>query len=195
MSDSSGAIRSHREERVVIAIDRAIYRFAQHWLLVFNTIAFVFASLPFVIPYLASIGYTRLASWLYVTFGLVCHQRPERSFYLFGEQMALCHRMTAIYVGTFIGGVVYASIRSRVRPLGYRGMVLLATPMAIDGFTQLFGLRESVWELRLLTGSLFAIGVLWFALPRLEQGFAEIRAVLERRFDRPVRQGRARPLS
>jgi uncharacterized membrane protein len=194
MAETQHAIGQTRDEQLLIRIDRFIYRVARRWLLIFNSIAFLLASLPFVIPFIASQGYSGLASWMYTGFGLMCHQMPERSFTLFGEQMALCHRMTAIYMASFIAGVGYAVVRNRIPRLGFRGMIWLSVPMAIDGFTQLFGLRESTWELRLLTGSLFAFGVMWFALPRLEEGFAEIREVVEKRFRRLVRQGRSRPL-
>lgn len=183
-----------KHEPLILRIDRKIYTFARHWLLVFNVTAFFFATMPIIIPLLASQGYTSLASWLHMSFGLMCHQMPERSFTLFGEQMALCHRMSAIYGATFIAGIGYAIVRDRLPPLSFRGMLFMAAPMAIDGFTQLFGLRESVWELRLLTGSLFALGVMWFALPRLEDGFREIRTVVETRFKRLVREGRGNPL-
>lgn len=176
-------------------VDRRIYRFARHWLLAFNLVAFFMASMPFIIPFIASQGYTALANWLHTTFGLVCHQMPERSFTIFGEQMALCHRMTTIYVASFIGGITYAFVRDRLPPLSFRMLIAFSTPMAIDGFTQLFGLRESVWELRMLTGTLFAIGAMWFALPRLEQGFREIRTVVETRFRRLVKEGRSNPLT
>jgi uncharacterized membrane protein len=179
---------------MIARVDRQIYRFARHWLLAFNLVAFFLAAMPFIIPLIASEGYSGLASWMYTSFGLMCHQMPERSFTIFGEQMALCHRMTSIYVASFVGGVGYAIVRDRLPPLGFRPMLLMATPMAIDGFTQLFGLRESVWELRLLTGSIFALGVMWFALPRLEDGFKEIRSVVELRFRRLVREGRSNPL-
>lgn len=175
-------------------IDRKIYRFARHWLLAFNLLAFFLAAMPFIIPFISSQGYTTFANWLHMSFGLMCHQMPERSFTLFGEQMALCHRMTAIYVASFVGGIGYAFVRNRLPPLSFKAMAIMATPMAIDGFTQLFGLRESVWELRLITGSLFALGVMWFSLPRLEEGFAEIKQVVETRFKRLVREGRSNPL-
>lgn len=194
MAQSQPAVRQSRDERLLIRIDRFIYRVARHWLLIFNVVAFLLASLPFVIPLLAARGYGGVASWLYTTFGLMCHQRPERSFTLFGEQMALCHRMTAIYVASFVAGLGYAIVRNRLPALSFRGLIWLSVPMAIDGFTQLFGLRESTWELRLITGSLFAFGVMWFSLPRLDEGFAEIRDVVEKRFKRLVRQGRSRSL-
>jgi uncharacterized membrane protein len=194
MAETSRAIRQNRPEPLIIRIDRHVYRFARHWLLVFNVVAFFLASMPFIIPFIASQGYAGLASWLYTSFGFMCHQMPERSFTLFGEQMALCHRMTAIYVSSFVGGVGYAIVRNRLSPLSFRALMIMSAPMAIDGFTQLFGLRESVWELRLFTGSLFALGVMWFALPRLETGFREIQTVVETRFKRLVREGRSNPL-
>jgi uncharacterized membrane protein len=43
-------------------------------------------------------------------------------------------------------------------------------PMALDGGTQLFGWRESTWELRTLTGIIFGLGVCWFVLPYIEYG-------------------------
>jgi uncharacterized membrane protein len=39
--------------------------------------------------------------------------------------------------------------------------------MAVDGLTQLAGLRESNWALRTLTGALFGLGTLWFVYPYL----------------------------
>ena len=63
-------------------------------------------------------------------------------------------------------------------------MFLLWLPMAIDGFTQLFGLRESNWELRVVTGGLFALSLVWVAFPYLERAFAEMRRDLEARFAR-----------
>jgi uncharacterized membrane protein len=194
MAESSPTYRQTKPEPLILRIDRQIHRFARHWLFAFNVVAFFLASLPFFIPFLASQGYTTAASWLHTSFGLMCHQMPERSFTIFGEQMALCHRMTAIYMASFIAGVGYAFVRDRLPPLSFKAMAIMSIPMAIDGFTQLFGLRESVWELRLLTGSLFAFGVMWFVLPRFEQGFAEIRTVVETRFKRLVREGRSNPL-
>jgi uncharacterized membrane protein len=190
----SQSVPQVKQESLIIRIDRHIYRFSRHWLLAFNIVALFLATMPFIIPFIASQGYTGVASWLHTTFGLMCHQMPERSFTLFGEQMALCHRMTSIYVASFIGGVTYAAVRDRLPPLSFKMLLLFSVPMAIDGFTQLFGLRESVWELRMATGSLFAIGVMWFALPRLEEGFRDIRSVVETRFRRLVREGRSNPL-
>jgi uncharacterized membrane protein len=74
----------------------------------------------------------------------------------------------AIYASMVVGGVGFAFVRTRISPLPWRWYVVVITPMAIDGFTQLFGLRESNWTLRVITGTLFGLGNIWLAYPHLE---------------------------
>jgi len=183
-----------REARLILAIDRVIYRIARRWLWVANGAGALMVVLPLLAPVLMASGHDTLAGVLYRAFRLVCHQMPERSFFLMGYQVAYCQRDLAIYGGVLVLGLLYGAIRRLVRPLPLRWAAVLALPMAVDGFTQLVGLRESGWELRLLTGVLFALAVVWVVFPRLEQGFAEIRAILEDRFDRLAREGHTRPL-
>jgi uncharacterized membrane protein len=60
-------------------------------------------------------------------------------------------------------------------------MLFLALPMALDGGTQLLGLRESTWELRVVTGAMFSVGVALFALPHLDRGFGEVADAIHAR--------------
>jgi len=53
------------------------------------------------------------------------------------------------------------------------GLVLMALPLAYDRVTQLIGLRQSTWEIRLLTSALFGFGTSWFALPWLHKTIQE----------------------
>jgi uncharacterized membrane protein len=39
------------------------------------------------------------AAFLYQTAGLICHQRPERSFHLAGVQLPVCGRCAGLYFG------------------------------------------------------------------------------------------------
>lgn len=183
------------QERLIIAVDRVIYHLARHWVWLLNGIAALFVVPPLVAPYLAATGHTVAASWIYRFFSLTCHQKPEHSFFIAGHQVAFCQRDTAIYGGLLLFGLLYAVVRHRVRPASLWIGALLAAPMAVDGLTQLVGLRESTPTLRVLTGGLFALGVAWIVFPRLNEGFAEIEAVLRARFDRLAREGRARPLA
>lgn len=182
------------QERLVIAVDRAIYHLARHWVWLLNGVAALFVVPPLVAPYLVATGHEAAARWIYRVFSLTCHQQPERTFFIAGQPVAYCQRDTAIYGGLLALGLLYALVRGRVRPAGLLTALALSAPMALDGLTQLVGLRESNAALRVLTGGLFALGVAWLVFPRLNAGFAEIEAVLRARFDRLAREGRARPL-
>jgi uncharacterized membrane protein len=99
----------------------------------------------------------------------------SRSYFLFGHQMAYCERNTAIYAAMAIGGLAYALLRRRgLVSLPVVWYVVLILPMAIDGFSQLFELRESTWLLRGLTGGLFGAATIWLTFPRLDESFDEI---------------------
>ena len=96
-----------------------------------------------------------------------------------GYKISLCQRDLAIYGSMFLAGLFFGLIRRRYRPLDWRLMLviagLLTVPMAVDGTSQLFGLRESVWQLRLLTGSLFGIACVWLLYPFIEEGARQAR--------------------
>jgi uncharacterized membrane protein len=47
-----------------------------------------------------------LSAAVYISGSLLCHQRPERSFYLWSAQFPVCARCTGIYVGAALGALV-----------------------------------------------------------------------------------------
>jgi uncharacterized membrane protein len=131
--------------------------------------------LPVIAPVLRAHGLDLPARGIFVAYRLVCHQRSDRSFHVYGEQMAVCQRDVAILSGVTLLLAAYWALRGRwafsaPRP---RWPILLALPMAVDGGTQLLGLRESSWELRVLTGLLFSAGAAWFVLPQMEAGMRD----------------------
>ena len=87
-----------------------------------------------------------------------------------GWKMAFCERDLAIYLGLLAVGLLYARQR-QLKPLSFSVYALLILPMAVDGFTQLFGWRESTWQLRVSTGLLFGLASAWLVLPRLNATF------------------------
>lgn len=186
--------RSPREERVIIAVDRAIYQVARHWAWLLNIIGGIFVALPLLAPVLLANGDTTLANLIYRPFHLICHQLPNRSFHIMGYKMAYCERDFAIYTGLLVLGLLFGASKRTIRPATITEVVVLSLPIAIDGFTQLFGWRESTWELRVITGGLFAIAVSWAVYPRLEAGFREIARTVETQFERLAAEGRVAPL-
>ncbi len=53
-------------------------------------------------------------------------------------------------------------------------LFLAAGPLALV-YVQFFGLYESDWLRRTLTGIIFALGTVWLTYPQLEEGFTEFR--------------------
>jgi hypothetical protein len=52
---------------------------------------------------------TVLAASTYLVGSLVCHQQPERSFYLGSTQLPVCARCLGLYVGALVGVVGWAA--------------------------------------------------------------------------------------
>lgn len=158
-------------------ICRCLLLLAQHWLSVINVFIGLFAGLPFLAPYLVSRGLQVPAGAIYLFYHVVggCHQMPERSFFVWGYQMAYCQRDTAIYTSAFAAGLAFVFLRHRLRPLNWRLYLLLIAPLVIDGTLQLIGVYESLWQARVFTGVLFGVANVWFMYPRIEIATIELR--------------------
>jgi uncharacterized membrane protein len=175
-----------------------------HWLGLANLLAGLFVGLPVLAPLLLAAGLDAPARAIYAAYDAVCHQWAFRSYFLLGAQptypfsdlvqlvgperahgfvgspelgykVAFCQRDVAIYAAVLVAGLAYARLRPRVRPLGLAGYGVLILPMALDGFTQLFGWRESTVELRTLTGALFGVASAWLVYPRVDAALAAWR--------------------
>jgi uncharacterized membrane protein len=111
------------------------------------------------------------AQWR-LLFRLLCHGIPTRCLELFGAPMPLCARCVGIYAG-MLGGILVFWAVPLLRERVMRGVAFAAvTPLAIDGLTQLTGLRESTNPLRLATGAIAGLAFgLWIlsAVERREQ--------------------------
>jgi len=157
----------------------------RHWPVFVNSFLLAFAGLPVVAPLLRAGAMTGPADAIVQAYSLVCHQMPSRSYFLLGYQMAYCERDTAIYATMALSGLLWARFHRRLPRLHWSIFPLLVLPMAVDGFTQLFGLRESTWELRTLTGALFGLDCVWFGFPLLEVSIKLSRIALRSRVPLP----------
>jgi uncharacterized membrane protein len=111
-----------------------------------------------------------------------CHQKSDRTFYINGNQMAVCARDIAIYIGLMIGLfaamlISYSTSLSRTfmnlfpkrlrdfveRKIGLKIFAILFigflfAPLAIDGTVQLMTGYESTNLVRVLTGTPLGFG-------------------------------------
>jgi uncharacterized membrane protein len=166
----------------IARVDRAARWCLRHWLLCVNALALAYAGLPWLAPLAKASGHPLLGELLFRIYTPLCHQKPERSFFVCGHQVAFCHRCTAIYTGLVVVGALFALVRrwAPPAPLWLGGALLL--PMLLDGGTHLIddllgtALRSggdaigtlNFW-LRIGTGALLALAMLITVYPRLER--------------------------
>ena len=91
-----------------------------------------------------------------------------------GYKVAVCQRDVAIYGSVVVAGLLFGLLRGRTLSISLKIYLILLVPMAIDGLSQLFGLRESSWWLRTVTGALFGGASVWLAYPYLEAAMREV---------------------
>jgi uncharacterized membrane protein len=68
--------------------DRLTYFFGKHWLTVFLISYSFFVGLPFLAPAFMALGWVLPARAIYFFYSFLCHQLPERSYFLFGPQIS-----------------------------------------------------------------------------------------------------------
>lgn len=193
-------------ERITYWMSRLLRWVSGHWLALANLGFGVLVGLPILAPVLYHWGYDGAAAFIHAVFKPLCHQLPERSFFLFGPsmtysydelaallaqgtvpqrwvgsselgfKMAVCQRDIAVYGSMVLAGIAFNWLRPRLQPLSVRQFLLLLVPMAIDGGGQFIGLWSSTWLTRLVTGTLFGVACIGLTYPYLEQGMREVHA-------------------
>lgn len=211
-------------DRAVRWGDRIVMFIARHWLALANLALLLFVSIPFLAPVFMRAGMTGPARVVYTVYLPLCHQLPDRSYFLFGQQtvytleeleaagvledtsilqrrryigdetlgykVAICQRDIAIYGSMFIGGLIFALLRRRRRipKLPIKVYLLCLAPIAIDGVSQLVGLRTSNWVLRTLTGALFGLATVRLVYPYIQESMDDIIATTKQRLARETGQ-------
>lgn len=126
-----------------------------------------------------------ISDGIYRFFSLFCHQLPYRSFFYDDIQMPVCARCVSIYIATALGLVFFRlkGFGTKEFRMNWLLIILLFAPTALDGFTQLFGWRESTNLLRVVTGFPYGLGYAYaiaWALPFLYALFELMGYALKR---------------
>jgi uncharacterized membrane protein len=58
----------------------------RHWLALVTVVVGIFVALPIAAPFLAMAGFERVATVIYVVYRITCHQLPQRSWFVGGQQ-------------------------------------------------------------------------------------------------------------
>ena len=148
--------------------------------LISTIVVFAIVSLIVIAPLTAQ---SHLANSIYGGFAVVCHQLPERSYFIFGHKLAVCSRCTGLYAGFALTMLLYPLLRP-LRSVDWPPpvwLVLAAVPMAIDFGLTFLGIWQNTHTSRLLTGLLLGGVSVLYVMP----GVAEL-ATRKTRAKRPT---------
>jgi uncharacterized membrane protein len=220
------------------ASERLVQFLSRRWMLVISIILGVYIGLPFLAPVFMQIGWSGPARVIYFIYSWLCHQLPQRSFFLFGPKItyslaevqnawqdttemwilrqfignpvmgwkvAWSDRMVSMFTSLWLFGLLWWPLRKRLKTLPWWGLILFILPVALDGGTHALsdlagigqGFRDSnawlaaltqhtfsttfyagdAWGsfnslMRLITGVLFGLGIVWFGYPYLDAAFS-----------------------
>jgi uncharacterized membrane protein len=108
------------------------------------------------------------AACVYATGAVVCHQRPERSFFLFGRQLPVCARCIGLYAGAALAAplalvLVTSTPNSRAR----RVLILAALPTAVTWIVEHAGLVHLSNTTRFVAALPLGFAAAWLVLGEL----------------------------
>lgn len=145
----------------------------EYWALMITVVLGIIVCAALSVPFLSYVGLDSISKPIFYMLHAICAQVPSHSFYVLGHQLGMCARNFSIYASMFITSVAFVVSKKRLPGIPWWLWVLMMIPMALDGTTQMVGLRESTWELRVLTGTLFGVGNIWFVLPFIHKTLQE----------------------
>lgn len=229
-------------ERLMIMVSR-------HWILVAGLLLGIYIGLPFLAPVFMQLGLDGPARLIYFIYSFLCHQLPQRSYFLFGSNLtyslaeiqsayqysldplvlrqfignsqmgwkvAWSDRMVSMFVSLWLFVLLWRPLGRRLKPLPWWGLILFLLPMALDGTSHLIsdllgigqGFRDSnTWLailtdhafpsgfyagdgwgsfnslMRMMTGILFGLGLVWFSFPYIDNAFSQQARSLKSRLN------------
>ncbi|MGB8771047.1 MAG: DUF2085 domain-containing protein [Candidatus Korobacteraceae bacterium] len=106
-----------------------------------------FVTAVIAVPYFLAHGFLAIGLALDRGFAVICHQRPERSFWVFGGAVAVCSRCLGIYLGAVFGLLFRTS-----RTIALRLLIAAAALNLLDAMTELAGLHGNWLVIRFILG-------------------------------------------
>lgn len=123
----------------------------------------------FSVPVLSDKGniYSFTAGLIKFFYAPLCHQIQERSFVLLNHSLPVCSRCTGIYIGFFLGTVIFPFMKSNLNDVyPSRNLLLLAfIPMSLDVGLKWFFQVDTGLLVHSVTGGVFSIIFSFYVIP------------------------------
>ncbi len=125
-------------------------------------------------PFARASQHGLISGTLYQAFSYVCHQQPERSFFVARQPLAVCARCTGLYAGFALTTLLYPLFTSFTSMRGTdpperKWLFIAVAPLAIDFGLGFLGIWENTHWSRFVTGALFGSVVVFYVMPALAE--------------------------
>lgn len=102
MNSTLTSTDSNKQRSTDRTLNRAAYAFSRRWFYWIIVISGLWVSLPWLAPVFMRLGWEGPAEAIYFLYSFQCHQLPQRSFFLFGQQMTYSlEQIQAVWRDTF----------------------------------------------------------------------------------------------
>ncbi len=147
--------KSAGSRRTIIFLDRCVFWLSKHWLAIVNTLALLYVGIPILSAVLLYLGAEGPGGIIQSVYGPpVCHQLPQRSWFLFGQKFSYRLPELMAYEGIEPHPkqwqdveAVYSAVRYGDATLGYK-VALCQRDVAIYGTILIAGLALSLLRRR-----------------------------------------------
>jgi uncharacterized membrane protein len=131
--------------------------------------ALLFNALIIGAPLALANSHSVFALTIYQAFSHLCHQRPERSFFIAGHNFAVCTRCTGLYAGFAAAVLLYPLVRSlrHTETPPRKWLFMAAAPLSIDFILGFFGIWENTHSSRFSTAALLGVVSVFYVMPGL----------------------------
>jgi len=131
------------------------------------TFVLIWCLLILTAPFLASQQLKLQSGFIYLFFSKICHQHPDRSFFIWDKQLAVCVRCSGLYFGFLIGTLLFPVFRSfkNFNPRRRYLFFIAVIPITIDLFLTIFRIWQNTFFSRFSTGLFLGTIVAFFVIP------------------------------
>ncbi|MEI7483891.1 MAG: DUF2085 domain-containing protein [Ignavibacteriota bacterium] len=137
--------------------------------IIFLAVTFLWTLSIYLIPAFESFGgvWERIADYGYVMFASTCHQIDDRSFFVFGNKMAVCSRCASVYTAFLAGVVLYPFVKgleNKKLPSIWI-LIIFALLLFADAALDVLRILENTFVSRAVTGSLIGFLLPFYLIP------------------------------
>ena len=134
-------------------------------------------------PLFAQMGgvYGNISGFVYWFYSPVCHQDDARSFFIFGNKLAVCSRCSSLYFSFLLGTVIYPFVK-KVSDVSLPSVWFLLGAAALmfgDAMLDIFGILKNTHLTRSITGVVLGFVLVFYLVPGFINFIYEIFSFLD----------------